>query len=109
MLLLMAGERETCSALVQNKLCFSCKKTIRTNQRRSKYDGCKNFLHFKWHGEDPETASNELKCYSYLQFFTSPPENGAVSTSDPMIDTEDVQCFEEFKLYVKTRVLKIFL
>ena len=60
-LLLMAGDIETCPGPVQRKVCFGCRKTIRKNQRRSTCDGCKKTLHFKCLGEDLETVSTKTK------------------------------------------------
>ena len=104
-LLLMAGDIESCPGPVLRKVCFGCKKTIRKNQRSSTCDECKNTLHFKCLGEGLETTNNGLKCYFCLHLNrpTGTPENNAES----MVDTADEICFEEFQSYVKARGLKI--
>eukprot|EP00112_Aurelia_sp_Birch-Aquarium-sp1_P018492 Seg442.3 transcript_id=Seg442.3/GoldUCD/mRNA.D3Y31 product="hypothetical protein" protein_id=Seg442.3/GoldUCD/D3Y31 len=106
-LLLMAGDIETCPGPVVRKVCFGCRKTIRKNQRNSKCDGCKKILHFKCLGEDQETTNNGLKCYSCLQLRTRAHDNTAESTGVPMVNIADETCFEEFQSYVKARGLKI--
>ena len=108
-LLLMAGDIETCPGPVQRKVCFGCKKTIRKNQRSCFCDGCKKIQHFKCLGEDLETVNNGLKCYSCLQLRTRAHENIAESAGDPMVDAAEEPCFEEFQSCVKARGLKSFI
>jgi len=107
-LLLMAGDIETCPGPVQRKVCFGCKKTIKENQRSSTCDGCKKTLYLKCLGEDLYLVKNGQECYSCLQLRTRAPENSAESTGDPMDDAADKPCCEEFQTYVKAKGLKIF-
>ena len=107
-LLLMAGDIETCPGPVQRKVCFICNKTIRRNQRSSMRDGCNKTLHFKCLGEDLDSVNNGLKCSSCLQLRTRAPENITQTAGHPMVDSADEPCFEEFQSYVKARGLKIF-
>ena len=62
LLLLLAGDIETCPGPASRKMCRDCHKTFRKNQRRSNCIQCNETLHLKCLVEDLNASTEGPKC-----------------------------------------------
>ena len=101
-LLLMAGDIETCPGPTPRRISLECNKMIKINQQSSTGVGCNQALQSDI--EDPKTKSNCLKCCSCLQLRNQVNEQNTESKGGLMADA----CFQKFHSYVIARGLIIF-
>lgn len=105
LLLLIAGDVESCPGPVPRKTCLSCHKTIRKNQRRAICINCNETLHLKCLVEELNVSTMGLTCQTCLVAKDERREQPA--REDDGSGTEN-ECFAEFKSYAKARGLGLY-